>query len=79
MTIDDAEISKNYYGKTTERAVLEYKTVRTIVNYSYQSKADAIVGKLTIAALDRQVLEYEQTVDREPRAGGLRPVFGRLV
>ena len=33
-------------------AVLQFKVARDIVNRSYQTKADNIVGKMTIAALD---------------------------
>ncbi|HEY5743771.1 MAG TPA: hypothetical protein VIS99_14670 [Terrimicrobiaceae bacterium] len=47
------------YGPATARAVLTYKQKRNIVNRSYQSQADNIVGKMTIAALDREMVLKE--------------------
>jgi peptidoglycan hydrolase-like protein with peptidoglycan-binding domain len=47
------------YGAGTAAAVLEYKQQRNIVNTSYQSAADNIVGVLTIAALDQEMLILE--------------------
>lgn len=47
------------YGRATAAAVLAYKQKRHIVNWSYQTKADDIVGKMTIAALDKEMLEAE--------------------
>jgi hypothetical protein len=62
--LDDAdllvnEISTSTYGPDTANAVLAYKIKRNIVNRSYQSKADDIVGKMTIASLDREMLQRE--------------------
>jgi peptidoglycan hydrolase-like protein with peptidoglycan-binding domain len=48
------------YGPETAAAVLAYKTKRNIVNRSYQSKADDIVGVMTMAALDQEMLNLEQ-------------------
>ena len=39
----------------TQQAVLNYKRARSIINYAYQTQADAIVGNMTIAALDDEV------------------------
>ena len=47
------------YGRATAAAVLAYKQKRHIINWSYQTKADDIVGKMTIAALDKEMLEAE--------------------
>ncbi|MBV9275656.1 MAG: peptidoglycan-binding protein [Verrucomicrobia bacterium] len=47
------------YGRATAAAVLAYKQKRNIINRSYQTKADNIVGKMTIAALDKEMLEAE--------------------
>ena len=47
------------YGPGTAAAVLAYKQSRSIINRSYQSQADNIVGKMTIATLDRELVERE--------------------
>jgi hypothetical protein len=44
-------------GASTARAALAYKRKRKIINWSYQSQADAIVGKMTIVAMDRELLK----------------------
>lgn len=43
------------YGPSTAAAVLSYKTNRQIINRSYQTKPDSIVGKMTIASLDAEM------------------------
>ena len=53
--ISTEEFLGKKYGKTTADAVLAYKTKRRIINFSYQNRPDNIVGKMTIAALDREV------------------------
>jgi len=63
--LDDAHISlaelrAKRYGGSTALAVFAYKKRRKIINYSYQTQADNIVGKMTIAALDREMLAWEQ-------------------
>jgi hypothetical protein len=79
--LDDANISlielqARQYGASTAAAVLAYKTKRRIINYSYQKQADNIVGKMTIAALDREMLAWEQQPARnsyycgDPEQGG---------
>ena len=52
-----SEITTKTYGPYTAAAVLAYKTKRNIVNRSYQTHADNIVGKMTIDALDRELLQ----------------------
>ena len=47
------------YGSRTAAAVLAYKQRRGIVNRAYETTADNIVGKMTIAALDREMLAQE--------------------
>jgi hypothetical protein len=59
LKIDDSELSSNRYGPATAAAVLAYKTRRGIINHRYQTKPDNIVGKMTIAALDREIFKYE--------------------
>ena len=63
--LDDAAIAKAeldcaLYGPSTAAAVLAYKEKRNIVNRSYQTKADDIVGKMTVAALDKELLRHER-------------------
>jgi hypothetical protein len=50
--------------------VLGFKQRRDIVNRSYQSQADAIVGKMTMAALDSEMVEIEKRIKIE-REGSL--------
>lgn len=47
------------YGPSTAAAVLAFKTKRQIINYRYQTKPDNIVGKMTIAALDQELLRKQ--------------------
>jgi peptidoglycan hydrolase-like protein with peptidoglycan-binding domain len=58
-TIAFSEIRDKYYGETTAKAVLAYKRKRKIVNFAYQSQADNIVGKMTIASLDKEFAALE--------------------
>ena len=58
-TIDNAELQEGRYGPSTAAAVLAYKRKRRIINYSYETTADDIVGKMTIAAMDRELLPLE--------------------
>jgi hypothetical protein len=53
------EVSGQLYGATTVAAVLAYKRTRKIINFSYQTTADNIVGKMTIASLDREMAKSE--------------------
>lgn len=55
-----SEIDGQRYGSDTARAVLEYKRKRRIINFSYQTQADDIVGKMTIRALDTEMALIEQ-------------------
>jgi hypothetical protein len=64
--IDGAEITTRRYGKSTAAAVLAYKKKRQIINRSYQSTADDIVGKMTIAALDKEM----RLKERAPKPPG---------
>lgn len=61
VQLDGAKIAQDgAYGPETAAAVLAYKQKRNIVNSSYQTQADNIVGKMTIAALDRGMAAWEQ-------------------
>ena len=58
--IDRPETTAKRYGQSTAAAVLAYKTKRRIINFTYQTKADNIVGKMTVAALDQEMLLFER-------------------
>src|SRR5262249_24819612 len=59
--LEDAGLDEDgAYGPATAAAVLAYKRQRDIVNRSYQTQADNIVGKMTIAAMDKEMLQWEQ-------------------
>lgn len=53
------EVSSERYGQSTANAVLSYKRVRGIINFTYQTTADNIVGKMTIATLDRELVKNQ--------------------
>src|SRR5215813_10034828 len=62
ILLDDATISTDElrfgrYGRSTAQAVLAYKTKRRIINFSYESQADDIVGIMTMAALDAEMVK----------------------
>jgi peptidoglycan hydrolase-like protein with peptidoglycan-binding domain len=69
------------YAPSTSAAVLLYKQRRNIVNRSYQTTADNIVGKMTIASLDEELLGAELkpisliAVHPKPRIALSRPKF----
>jgi hypothetical protein len=72
--IDKAELREQRYGDSTAAAVLAYKQARKIINFSYQTQADNIVGKMTIAALDKEVLQFElQAIMPNACSGKSRP------
>jgi hypothetical protein len=54
------ELEATLYGKSTADAVLNFKKKRAVINFSYQSSADNIVGKMTMATLDREVAAAEK-------------------
>lgn len=59
--LDGASIaSDGRFGPATTAAVLAFKQKRNIVNRSYQSQADGIVGKMTMEVLDREMTEAEK-------------------
>ncbi len=57
--IEGSEITEKLYGPTTADVVLAYKTFRGIINPAYQVSADNIVGRMTIATLDKEMLLAE--------------------
>jgi hypothetical protein len=70
--IDAAELQKMIYGPTTARAVLAYKRRRQIINRSYQSSEDDIVGKMTIARLDAEMANLELRTLSANTCSGIR-------
>src|ERR1700683_184534 len=57
--IPNTESVNMQYGVATANAVLAYKQEPYIINFSYQTRADNIVGKMTIFSLDREMLLKE--------------------
>ena len=60
LDISAGELGRRCYGQSTAAAVLRFKRKRNIVNHAYQTQADNIVGKMTIAALDQEMLRWER-------------------
>jgi len=60
IQLDGATIGADgSYGPSTAAAVLNYKRKRNVINRAYQTNADNIVGKMTMASLDSEMLEQE--------------------
>ena len=56
IQLDGAAIATDgIYGQATAAAVLAFKQERNIINRAIQTTADNIVGKMTIAALDKEL------------------------
>jgi len=74
VILDGASLDlDSVYGPATAAAVLVYKRQRKIINFSYQTQADNIVGKMTMAALDREMVEKERTPSGPVRIRPLTP------
>lgn len=73
QAIDSGEMTQGKYGPSTAAAVLNYKKKRKIINFSYETQADNIVGKMTIAALDKDLLALAG-----PTRDKLRPFCERI-
>src|SRR5664279_3669034 len=54
------ELQSQTYGTSTANGVLVYKRKRGIINPAYQTKADNVVGKMTIASLDAEMARAER-------------------
>jgi hypothetical protein len=59
LTIAEQELASQTYGGTTAAAVLAFKKKRKIINPAYQKTEDDIVGKMTIKALDDELVIAE--------------------
>ncbi|MFY7953439.1 MAG: hypothetical protein ACOVT5_13120, partial [Armatimonadaceae bacterium] len=57
--IDAGELDRAEYGPSTASAVLKYKQKHAIINFTYQTTADDIVGIMTIRDLDARMLVVE--------------------
>lgn len=68
-----SEILDEVYGRSTANAVLAYKRKRGIINRAYQNTADNIVGKMTIASLDKEMTIAE---NRPPLRGCTTDIGG---
>jgi hypothetical protein len=75
--IDAGELQNSRYGPSTANAVLAYKKNRNIINRSYQTRTDNIVGKMTIAALDSELARKQGPPIPTPQSQSLGgPVAG---
>jgi hypothetical protein len=70
--IDPAELREKLYGTSTVNAVLDYKRKRQIINRSYQTQPDGIVGKMTIASLDADMAKLEMRTLATNSCAGIR-------
>lgn len=61
LIIDPGEIAAKRYGASTAAAVLAFKKKRKIINFAYQKTEDNIVGKMTIAELDKEMFDRQFT------------------
>jgi hypothetical protein len=72
--LDGAAIDPDgIYGPATAAAVLKFKQKRAIINRTYQTTADNIVGKMTIAAIDAELLDAEVEMSKRPRIVAVWP------
>jgi hypothetical protein len=69
LSVSANELRTGRYGKSTAAAVLAFKTKRKIINYSYETQVDNIVGKMTIAALDNEMVFRESRPRQLPDRG----------
>lgn len=75
LRIDRTELAAQRYGPSTAAAVLAYKKKRQIINRSYQNAADDIVGKMTIASLDKD-MKVREILPKPPGDCALSPPGG---
>lgn len=59
VRIERQELLNQVYGPSTAAAVLGFKQKRSVINRSYQNAPDNIVGRMTIAALDLEMLQLQ--------------------
>jgi peptidoglycan hydrolase-like protein with peptidoglycan-binding domain len=74
VTLDNANlVTDGAYGLETAAAVHAYKQKRRIINTTYQKSADNVVVKMTVAAMDRELLAHEQTPAPRARIDAIAP------
>lgn len=66
VDIVEKELEEETYGASTADAILQFKKKRDIINRTYQTTADSIVGKMTIAALDKELRDLEEKRKKRP-------------
>ncbi len=76
--IDPAELPGAGYGPSTAAAVLAFKQARNIINRSYQSQADNIVGRMTVAALDREMFQTEAELDAIKQKAAIAKAYATI-
>ena len=74
-SISDGELEAKLYGPSTAAAVQAYKAARNIIATERQSKADAIVGKMTIQALDDELCAAQTDPDPPGQGRGHCPMI----
>lgn len=64
----DPDINKKKFDISTRNCIQTYKNDRSIINYSYQTSADPIVGQMTIKRLDEEMawIEGRKKDDAKP-------------
>ena len=73
VVISDDERLRKYFGTSTAKAVLKFKTQRSIINRSYQNTPDPIVGILTMKAIDDELFRLQDSVSYSD--GAPRPCY----
>ena len=65
-SVASSELQSQTFGPSTAAAVLRYKRSRNIINRVYPTHSDSIVGRATLAAIDREVAAIELHVVSSP-------------
>ena len=76
LHIARCEMVTQTYGPSTAKAVLAYKTKRSIINKARQSAPDAVVGKMTITRLDQDIANWERSRRTPGDCSCARPTLG---
>lgn len=72
--LDNAGLAEDgSYGPKTAKAVQSFKQKRNIINRSYQQTADEVVGRMTMAALDKEMVAFERELAKRPRIIAVHP------
>lgn len=79
LKIEPSELAAKTYGPSTAAAVLAYKRSKSIINFSYQTSADDIVGRMTIDRLDRDMADSQSRLVAKDLASVDKPMAEGLV